>query len=131
MLEKREHYARTRTGRVMEFVSLHPRSGGAGAVDTLQLFEVLAVDFGIRAEEVEVCAQRLPFARRLQLLLRPLVALALVNVKDVDLHVLGPAREIRENGRPLAQVTDHAAADVAGEDRARERVLEQDPNHLF
>jgi hypothetical protein len=59
------------------------------------------------------------------------MALAFVNVKNVDLQVLGPARQIREDGRPLAQVPDHVTADVAREHRARERVLEQDLYHLF
>ena len=106
------------------------RLRGARTVYALQLVEVLAVDVGVRAEEVEMCAQRLPFALRLRPLLGELVALALVNVKNFDLHVLGALRQIREHGSPFAEVTDHVAADIAVKDRARQRILEQDLYHL-
>jgi hypothetical protein len=99
-------------------------------VYALQLVEVLAIDFGIRTEEVEVCAQRLPFALRLRLLLCQLVALALMNVKNFDLHVLGALRQISEHCSTFAQIPDHVAADIAVKDRARERILEQDLYHL-
>lgn len=101
-----------------------------GAVNTLQLVELLAVDFGVRAEEVEVRSERLPFALGLGLLFRDLVALALVNMKNLDLEILGSPRHIGENRRALAEVSDHVATHVAGEHRARERVFEQDLDHL-
>jgi hypothetical protein len=103
----------------------------SGAVDSFQLFQVLAVDFRIRTKEVEVRAQRLPLALLLHLLFSELVAFAFVNVKDFDLHVLAPARQIRENGSPLAEVADHVAADVAAEHGAGQRILEEDLYHLF
>lgn len=104
--------------------------GGPGTVYALQLLEVLAVNFRIGTEEVKVCAQWLPLALRLHLLFGQLVAFAFVNVQNVDLHVLRPAWQIRENGSPLTEIPDHVAANVAVEDRARQRVLEQDLYHL-
>jgi len=100
-------------------------------VNAFEFVEVLAVDFGVRAQEVEMCAERLPFALRLRLLLRNLVALTLVNMKDLYFQVLGPACHVGEYSCPLAQLSDHVAADVAREDRARERVLEQDLDHFM
>jgi hypothetical protein len=76
-------------------------------------------------------AERLPFALRGHLLLDQLVAFPFVDVKHVDFRVLHPARQIGEDGSPLAQVSDHVAADVASENRTRERILEQDLDHLF
>ena len=97
----------------------------------LQLIELLAVNFGVSAEEVEVRAQGLPLAFRLHSLLGQLMAFAFVNMKNVDFHVLAPARQIREDGCPLTEVADHVAANVAAEDRARKRILDQDLYHLF
>ena len=103
----------------------------ARAMDALQFVEMLAVDFGVRAEKIEMCAQRLPLAFGLRLLLRDLMALTLMNVKDIYLQILGPSRHVGEYSCPFAQLSDHVAADVAREDRARERVLEQDLDHLM
>jgi len=100
-------------------------------VYALQLIEVFAVDFGVRAEKVEVRPKRLPFALLLYFLLGHLVAFAFVNMNDFNLHVLASARQISEDCGPLAEVPDHVAADIAAEDRARQRILEQDLYHLF
>jgi hypothetical protein len=59
------------------------------------------------------------------------VAFAFVDMKDIDLHVLGSARQIGEYGCPFGEVADHVTAKVAGEHGARERILEEDLYHLF
>ena len=99
-------------------------------VDPFQLVEVLTVDLGVGAEEVKVGPERLPFRLAFHLLLDELVALAFVNVKNVDFHVLGPARQISKDGSSLAQLPDHVTADVTGEDRTGERILEQNLDHF-
>ncbi len=115
----------------LELPDLVLQSRGTRPVNALQLVEMLAVHFRVCTKEVEVCAERLPFTLRFRFLLGYLVALTLVNMKDLYLQVLGPARHIGEHSRPLAQLTNHVAANVAGKDRARERVLEQDLDHLL
>ena len=97
----------------------------------LQLLELLAVDLSIRTEEVQVCPKRLPFAFLLRILFGEFVAFAFVDMKNVNLHVLTSARQIRKDGRPLAKISDHVAADVAAKHGAGERILEQDLYHLF
>src|SRR5690348_12576172 len=92
---------------------------------------MLSVDFRVRTEEVEMSAERLPFTFGLGLLFSYLVALTFVNVKHIYLQVLGSARHVGEHGGPLAELADHVAANIAGKDRARKRVLEQDLDHLF
>jgi hypothetical protein len=54
-----------------------------------------------------------------------------MNVKNVDLHVLGASCKIREDGGPFGEVPNHVATDVTAEDGARQRILEQDLDHLF
>ena len=100
-------------------------------MDTFQLVELLAVDFDVRAEEVEVCPERLPLAFLFHLLLSQLVAFAFVNMNDIDFHVLTSARQIGEDRGPLAEVPYHVTADIAADDGARQRILEQDLYHLF
>ena len=104
---------------------------GPRAVYALKLLELFTVDFRIGAKEVEMRAQGLPLALLLYLLLGELVALAFVNMKNLDLHVLTPAWQIRENRGALTEIPNHIAANVTTEDGARERILEQDLNHLF
>ena len=105
-------------------------SGCARAVNPLELVELLPVHFGIRAEEVQMRTQRLPLALGLDFLLCQLVTLPFMDVKNLDLHVLGALRQVGEHGSSLAEIPDHVAADIATEDRARQRVLEQDFYHL-
>src|SRR6478672_1859456 len=106
------------------------RSGRAGSVNPLQLVELFAVHFGVRAQEVQVCTKRLPLALGRHLLFCKLVALTFMDMKDIDLHVFGPARQIRKYCGAFAEVADHVATDVTAEDGARQRILEQDLDHL-
>ena len=105
--------------------------GCARAVNALQFIELLSIHLGIRAEEVEMGAQRLPLTFLLHLLFGELVALTFVYMKHVYLHVLAPAWQVCEYRRPLGEVPDHVAAYIAAEDGAGERVLEQDLNHCL
>jgi hypothetical protein len=116
------------TGRIDREVLLLRRSR---AVYPLKFFELLAVDFGVRTEEIEVRPQRLPLALLLHFLLGKLVAFAFMDMKNVDLHVFAPARQIREHSGPLAEVTNHVTANVTAEHGAGKRILEQDFDHLF
>jgi hypothetical protein len=104
---------------------------GARAVYALELVQLFAVDLSVRAEEVQMCAQRLPLAFLLHLLLRELVALPLMHMKNVDLHVFASAGQIGEDSSALSEVPDHVTANVAAENRARQRILEEDLDHLF
>lgn len=98
---------------------------------SLQFFELLAVNLGVRTEEIEVRSQRLPFTLLLHFLLGKLVAFTFVDMKNVDLHVFAPAWQIRKHGGSLAEVADHVAANITAEHGAGKRILEQDLDHLF
>jgi hypothetical protein len=99
-------------------------------VNPLQLVELFAVHFGVRTQEVQVRTKRLPLALGGHLLFCELVALTLMDMKDIDLHVFGPARQIRKDCGAFAEVANHVATDVTAEDGARQRILEQDLDHL-
>ena len=105
--------------------------GGTGSMYSLEFLELLAVDLGVRAQEIKVSTQRLPFALLFQFLLGELVAFAFVDMKNVDLHVFAPARQIRKNRGTLAEIADHVAANITAEHGAGKRILEQDLDHLF
>jgi hypothetical protein len=114
-------------GRIARQVALR----GTRAVYSLQFLELLAVHFSVRTKEIKVRPQRLPLALLLHFLLGKLVAFAFMDMKNIDLHVFAPARQIRKHRGSLAEVTDHVAANVTAEHGTRKRILEQDFDHLF
>jgi len=101
------------------------RLRGARAVKLFQLVELFRIDLDVRAEEVQMCSERLPLALPVEAALGELIALAFVHMKHIDLLVFLAAWEIEKDSRALADVADHVAADIATEDWAGQCLLEQ------
>jgi hypothetical protein len=90
-----------------------------------KLVELFGIHLDIRAQEIQMRSERLPFALAVEAAFGQLVAFAFVHVEYLYLLVFLAARKVEKNGGALAQIADHVAADIATEDWAGQCLLEQ------